>query len=73
MAVTFSKYCYMDKPLKEVCTIEVQIIFWVLATITVFVLALCLYNATLLIKNGKMKRVTLALFYFFSIISLICK
>ena len=71
----FSKYCdlYKDYPIKEDCTIEVVVVFYILAAITVFVLALCIYNALLLFKNGKIKRVPLALFYLFSIISLLCK
>jgi hypothetical protein len=75
MAVTLSKYCGdgEDFPLKETCSKEAVIIYWTLAGITVCVLALCLYNAIRLIKNGKMKRVSLALFYLSSILSLICK
>ena len=70
----FSQYCMLESGrLKEDCTLEVVITFYLLAAITACVLSLCTYNAILLIKNGKMKRVSLALFYLFSFISLICK
>ena len=52
---------------------EVVLTFYLLAAITACVLSLCTYNAILLINNGKMKRVSLALFYLFSFISLVCK
>jgi hypothetical protein len=51
----------------------VVLTFYLLAAITACVLSLCTYNAILLINNGKMKRVSLALFYLFSFISLVCK
>ena len=69
----YSKYCKLEGHLKEDCTLEVVITFSVLAAITACVLSLCTYNAILLLNNGKMKRVPLALFYLFSFISLICK
>ena len=72
--LVFSHYCTLESGhLKEDCTQEVVITFYLLAAITACVLSLCTYNAILLIKNGKMKRVSLALFYLFSFISLICK
>jgi hypothetical protein len=70
----FSQYCLVESGhLKEDCTLEVVVTFYLLAAITACVLSLCTYNAILLMKNGKMKRVSLALFYLFSFISLICK
>ncbi len=62
-----------DKQVKEDCTPPQYAVFCALFGITILVLLIALYSMYLLIKTRKFRNLSLMLFYFFILLSILCK